>query len=52
MVKDVPYIVVIVITNIVTRTTNISPYYGMFVCGIQVCVLQMEVNQASGDQSV
>ncbi len=30
----------------------IIPYNGLFLCDIQVCVLQMEINQASGDQSV
>ncbi len=28
------------------------PYYGLFLCDIQVCVLQIEINQASDDQSI
>ncbi len=28
------------------------PYYGLSLCDIQVCDLQMEINQANGDQSV
>ncbi len=29
----------------------VIPYYGVFLYGIHVCVLQMEINEASGDQS-
>ncbi len=28
------------------------PYYGLFICDIQVSDLQMEINQGSGDQSI
>ncbi len=35
-----------------TRALYFIPYYGLILCDIQVCDLQMEINQASGDQSV
>ncbi len=30
----------------------IIPYYGLFVYDTQICDLQMEINQSSGDQSI
>ncbi len=41
------------LTILIALTTCISYYmYGLFLCDIQVCILRMEINQASGDQSV
>ncbi len=35
-----------------SMTINIIPYYGLFLCDIQVSDLWIEINQASGDQAV
>ncbi len=34
------------------REARMIPYYGQFLCDVQVRDLQMKINQASGDQSV
>ncbi len=54
---DLPcYLMWLIIVLPQTLTLNgfgiFIPYYGLFLCDIQVCDLRIEINQVSGDQSV
>ncbi len=43
---------IVILSHYSTSIYMFIPYYGLILCDKQVCDLQIEINQASGDQSV